>query len=100
MPAVTPIPSCCSYVREHSDFFELSSGFAGEFIQRIINLRLRTAAVFDPKETYSERFREFMTEARGHPQFRVFTMGGARLVDAIGSRTRFSLMSRRNQLPF
>ncbi|MNM34983.1 hypothetical protein D3C81_456450 [compost metagenome] len=55
-----------------SDFFQLSTGFAGEFVQRLVNFRLRTAAVFDPDGSYPERFREFLLEARHHPQFRAF----------------------------
>lgn len=55
-----------------SAFFQLPTGFAGEFVQRLVNFRLRTAAVFDPNGHYPERFREFLLEARRHPQFRAF----------------------------
>ena len=55
-----------------SEFFHLSTGFAGEFAQRLVNFRLRTAAVFDQDGSYTERFREFLLEARRHPQFRAF----------------------------
>lgn len=55
-----------------SEFFQLRSGFAGEFVQRLVNFRLRVAAVFDPHESYPERFNEFLLEARHHPQFRGF----------------------------
>ena len=55
-----------------ADFFQLRTGFAGEFVQRLVNFRLRVAAVFDPDASYPERFREFMLEARRHPQFRAF----------------------------
>jgi hypothetical protein len=55
-----------------SEFFHLPTGFAGEFVQRLVNFRLRTAAVFDPDGHYPERFREFLLEARRHPQFRAF----------------------------
>ena len=54
------------------EFFQLPAGFAGEFVQRLINFRLRTAAVFDPDGSYPGRFREFLLEARRHPQFRAF----------------------------
>ena len=54
------------------EFFQLSTGFAGEFAQRLVNFRLRTAAVFDPDGSYTERFSEFLLEARRHPQFRAF----------------------------
>ena len=55
-----------------SEFFQLRTGFAGEFVQRLVNSRLRSAAVFDPVGSYLERFREFLLEARRHPQFRAF----------------------------
>lgn len=54
------------------DFFQLSTGFAGDFVQRLVNLRLCAAAVFGPDIPYPERFREFLGEARRHPQFRAF----------------------------
>lgn len=54
------------------EFFQLRTGFAGEFVQRLVNVRLRVAAVFDPDESYPERFRDFLLEARRHPQFRAF----------------------------
>lgn len=54
------------------EFCQLRTGFAGEFVQRLVNSRLRAAAVFDPGETYPEKFREFLLEARRHPQFRAF----------------------------
>ena len=55
-----------------SEFFQLRTGFAGEFVQRLVNSSLRTAAVFDPGASCPERFREFLLEARRHPQFRAF----------------------------
>lgn len=54
------------------EFFRLGTGFAGEFVQRLVNCRLRSAAVVDPVGSYPERFREFLLEARRHPQFRAF----------------------------
>ncbi|WP_082672577.1 DUF4180 domain-containing protein [Luteimonas abyssi] len=53
-------------------FFQLRTGFAGEFVQRLVDTRLRVAAVFDPDDAYPERFHEFLREARRHPQFRAF----------------------------
>ncbi|AKJ31911.1 DUF4180 domain-containing protein [Caldimonas brevitalea] len=53
-------------------FFELSTGFAGEFIQKLVNYRLRVAGVFPPDRAYPERFREYLLEARRGPQFRAF----------------------------
>jgi hypothetical protein len=53
-------------------FFELQTRFAGEFVQKLVNYRIRIAAVFAKNETYSERFREYVAEARGGNQFRTF----------------------------
>lgn len=55
-----------------SAFFQLRTGFAGDFVQRLVNSRVRAAAVFDPVGSYPQRFREFLLEARRHPQFRAF----------------------------
>lgn len=54
------------------EFFQLRTGFAGEFVQRLVNFRLRTAAVFAAQADWPERFREFLHEARRSPQFRAF----------------------------
>jgi Domain of unknown function (DUF4180) len=54
-------------------FFDLSSGFAGEFLQKFSNYRIRLGAVFPSKDGYSERFREFLLEARRGRGFRVFS---------------------------
>jgi hypothetical protein len=54
------------------EFFQLRTGFAGEFVQRLVNFRLRTAAVFAVRLDWPQRFREFLREARRSPQFRVF----------------------------
>jgi hypothetical protein len=54
--------------------FELRSRFAGEFIQKIQNYRIRLAAVF-PLESSNgrERFGQFLAEARRGHGFRAFT---------------------------
>jgi hypothetical protein len=54
-------------------FFELQTKFAGEFVQKLVNYRIKTAAVFAKTETYSERFREYISEASKGHQFRTFT---------------------------
>lgn len=54
------------------DFFELKTRFAGEFIQKLLNYGMRVAGVFPEDSAYSERFREFLLEAREGRQFRVF----------------------------
>jgi len=53
-------------------FFDLRSGFAGEFVQKLVNYHLRVGAVFETEEGYSGRFREYLSEARRGQQFRVF----------------------------
>jgi len=53
-------------------FFELRSGFAGEFLQKLQNYRMRVGGVFPPDGAYGERFREFLLEARRGRSFRVF----------------------------
>lgn len=53
-------------------FFDLSSRFAGEFIQKLVNYRLAVAGVFVDGAAYGERFGEYLHEARRGRQFRVF----------------------------
>ena len=53
-------------------FFDLRSGFAGEFLQKFQNYHMRLAAVFPSQTEYNERFREFLSEARRGRTFRVF----------------------------
>lgn len=55
-----------------SEFYDLRTGFAGEFVQRLVNARVHAAAVLDQDRAYPGRFREFVQEARRHPQFRAF----------------------------
>ena len=54
-------------------FFELGSRFAGEFLQKLQNYRIRLAGVFPSEDGYSDRFREFLSEARRGRSFRVFS---------------------------
>lgn len=55
------------------EFFDLRTGFAGELLQKLENYHLRVAAVFPSDEGYTERFREFLREARQRGRtFRVF----------------------------
>ncbi|UTH74521.1 DUF4180 domain-containing protein [Chromobacterium sp. IIBBL 290-4] len=55
-----------------ADFFELSTRFAGEFLQKLQNYRLRTAVVIDPERDYGERFGEYLREARRARYSRLF----------------------------
>lgn len=54
-------------------FFDLRSRFAGELIQKFENYRLRLAVVFAPDTKRSERFEQFLAEARRGRGFRAFT---------------------------
>ncbi|OQS50959.1 DUF4180 domain-containing protein [Chromobacterium violaceum] len=53
-------------------FFQLSSRFAGEFLQQLQNYRLRTAVVIDAQRDYGERFGEFLREAKRGRYSRLF----------------------------
>lgn len=53
-------------------FFDLSSRFAGEFLQKLENSRLKVAGVFPGGSDYSDRFREFLSEAKTGRSFRTF----------------------------
>jgi hypothetical protein len=54
------------------DFFDLKTRFAGEFIQKLQNYRVRLAIVVPPDADHGERFAEFVREARTGSGFRVF----------------------------
>jgi hypothetical protein len=57
-----------------AEFFDLETGFAGEFLQKLENYGIRVAAVFPTDDGYTERFREFLREARRRgSSFRVFS---------------------------
>jgi hypothetical protein len=53
-------------------FFDLSSGWAGEFLQKMQNYGIRVAAVLPSDREYTARFLEFAGEARRGQQFRTF----------------------------
>lgn len=55
------------------EFFDLSTTFAGAFLQKLQNYRIRTAAIFPPDGGYSEPFADFVSEARTSNTFRTFT---------------------------
>lgn len=54
------------------EFFDLSSGFAGEFLLKMQNYRIRVAAVFPADREYSDNFNKFLSEARRSTTFRAF----------------------------
>jgi hypothetical protein len=53
-------------------FFELRSGFAGEFVQKLVNYRMQLAVVFSDPAQHGERFEQFVLEARRGRGFRAF----------------------------
>jgi hypothetical protein len=48
------------------EFFDLSSGLAGELLQKFVNYGLRAAIVLPNPEAYGERFTELAYEHRTH----------------------------------
>jgi hypothetical protein len=56
-----------------SEFFDLSSGVAGEVLQKLRNYHVRLAVVAPPGSVrFSSRFGELLEEARRGPDFGVF----------------------------
>jgi hypothetical protein len=53
-------------------FFDLSSGEAGEILQKLRTYRIRLAVVRDATMRMSTRFGELMTEEQGRNDFRMF----------------------------
>jgi hypothetical protein len=54
-------------------FFDLSSGDAGEILQKLRNYRIRLAVVYEPGEvTLSSRFGEMVDDERRGPHFGLF----------------------------
>jgi hypothetical protein len=53
-------------------FFDLKTRFAGEFIQKLQNYRVKTAIVVPADADHGERFAEFVREARTGNGFRFF----------------------------
>jgi hypothetical protein len=55
------------------EFYDLSSGFAGEYLQKWRNYRVRVALVCPPGDApFSSRFQEMANEEAGRGYFRVF----------------------------
>jgi Domain of unknown function (DUF4180) len=54
------------------EFFDLSSGLAGELFQKLVNYKVRTAIILSNPEAYGERFAELSYEHRSHPVIRFF----------------------------
>lgn len=59
-------------------FFDLSSGEAGEILQKLRNYNIRLALVAPPTLQLSQRFRELLLDEQRGPYFRLFeTRAGA-----------------------
>jgi hypothetical protein len=54
------------------DFFRLSTGVAGAILQKLVNYRIKTAAVIPSGSTDNVRFREMALEANKGSHFRIF----------------------------
>lgn len=54
------------------EFFDLSSGVAGELLHKLGNYRLRLAAVVPDPSVHSARFQDFHRESNRGRQFRFF----------------------------
>ena len=54
------------------DFFDLSTGFAGELMQKFVNYDQRLAIVVKDFSLYSTSFQDLVREHRDHPNIRFF----------------------------
>lgn len=54
------------------DFFDLSSGLAGEVLQKLVTYQVKTAFVVDTSTIKSERFKELITESNNYDDYRFF----------------------------
>lgn len=55
------------------EFFDLSSGFAGELMQKFVNYDQRLAIIVEDASQYSASFQDLAREHRDHPNIRFFT---------------------------
>lgn len=55
-----------------AEFFDLSSGFAGELVQKLANYDIRMAAVVPDESVHSSAFQAFAREANRSKQVRFF----------------------------
>ena len=54
------------------EFFDLSTGIAGEFFQKFTNYQIRVGIVLEHPEAYGQRFNELILEHRRHNLIRFF----------------------------
>jgi len=55
------------------EFFDLSSGLAGEIVQKLVNYGIRAGIVIPDVATHSDSFRSFVRESNRTGQARFFT---------------------------
>ena len=55
-----------------SEFFDLSTGVAGNILQKFINYSIIVAAVLEPETVKQGKFREMVIEVNRRSHFRVF----------------------------
>lgn len=56
----------------HPEFFDLSSGFAGEMLQKLANYGIRAGVVVADVSDYSDAFRDFVRESNRSGRARFF----------------------------
>ncbi len=56
----------------NDDFFDLSTGFAGELLQKFVNYQIRVAMIFHTGATYTPSFERFLVEAKEGREMRAF----------------------------
>ena len=56
-----------------ADFFDLSTGLAGELLHKLSNYRVRLAAVVPDPSLHPPRFQDFFREANRGTQYRFFS---------------------------
>lgn len=69
----------------HPDFFDLSSGLAGDMVQKLVNYGIRAAVVVPDVTDYSRSFRDFVKESNRSGPIRFFGDRAA-AVEWIGGR--------------
>ncbi len=56
-----------------ADFFDLSSGLAGELLHKLTTYRVRLAGVIPDPSIYPARFQDFVREANRGSEYRFFS---------------------------
>ena len=56
----------------HAEFFDLSTGLAGELLHKLSTYHLRLAGVVPDVTIHSQRFQDFVRESNKGVQFRFF----------------------------